>query len=191
MQAVDDLLKARGDLHLVVLAEGLDQAELGGDLGSDQIAGDESDVVKGGQIGGIGHGQTEPLLVEAQGDGLVFEGQLPRQQGDDLGGNGEELVRGDVGDTELAAEKAGEIVFVEEAEFDQVGADLAAVKNAVLQGVVHLPGGEHAGLHEHVEEGNSHHISPWPLRMQQRGGQREESGQERGQGGGLKTTLPS
>jgi hypothetical protein len=68
----------------------------------------------------------------------------------------EELLRMDIGDTQFVTEKARQLFFADIAQFDEAGADLASVKNPVVQGLLKLFMIDETGIQQHVQKGDGH-----------------------------------
>jgi hypothetical protein len=157
---VDDLPVALVDLEPIVFAEGLHQAHLRRDQRPDDLAGDEGDFIDGGQGRGVGRGHVEPLVFEPDRHDLVLQGEVPGDEGDDFRREVLQLFRVDVRGRQLAAEEKGEVLFLDKAELDEVGADAAAEVDPVLQGFVAVGGGDQIGFEKHVQQGDRHVAFP-------------------------------
>jgi hypothetical protein len=147
--------------RIVVLVDRVPDGGLRRDDGLDLEPGHELDVVDGEDVARVGHGDGEDVACAIDGDDLVFLRDLGR---DELNDDPVDLEVGQVdgGDAVLAAQERRDVVFADEPQLHQVGADAAARRLLLLQGLVELFAGDEGRLDEHVAKahGAGCHGSP-------------------------------
>src|SRR6185369_6300456 len=94
-------------LDVVVLFHGPDQAELRSDERHHDVAGAKGDLVDGGKVRGVGHGQGKLAVVQGDRHHPVLPDDLFGDKPDDVWGDVRELLRGSVRAPQFLAQELG------------------------------------------------------------------------------------
>ena len=120
---------ARVDRHAVVLREGDLDPHVEGDERADGEAGEEGDLVEGGEVFRVPHGEGEVPAEAPEGEDEEVRGELPRHETEDVGADLDEIGRRAGGDAVLHGERAEEKVLADSAQLQEVRADAPAQAN--------------------------------------------------------------
>ena len=121
----------------VVLLDRLDDRGLGRDDRLDVVARHELDVVHGEHVGRVGHRDRQRGAGARERNDLVLLRGLGGHELDD-GGIDLELAERDGGHAVLLAEERGDLVVFDEAELDQIEAELPPVLALIVQRLLEL-----------------------------------------------------
>jgi hypothetical protein len=117
--------------------------------------GQHAQVVDGEHVGRVAHRDREDPVLLAQGDGLMADGDLPRQEPGDLVGDAEQPLQVDEGQLELVGQRLRDLCLVGQAEGDDHLAELAPLPLVGRLGgerLLQRPGAEHARVDQHLAE---------------------------------------
>ena len=158
-----DARRGRGG---VVADDRIADRGLGGDHRLDVVARHELDVVHGEHVGRVGHRDGEGRAGPAERNDLVLVGGFGRDQLDDPGVD-LELGQVDRGNAVLLAEERGDLFVLDEAELDEIEAQLAAVRLLIGQRILQLGRSDALLFEQQLTDANGH-VGAFSLREDQR-----------------------
>ena len=121
----------------------------------DVVARHELDVVHGEHVGRVGHRDRQRRAGAAERDDLVLLRGLGRDQLDDRGID-LELRQIDRGHAVLLGEQSGDLLVLDEAELDEIEAELAAVGLLIVQRLLQLGRSDALLLQQQLADADRH-----------------------------------
>ena len=120
---------SRVDVHAVVLREGDLDPHVERDERADGEAGEEGDLVEGGEVFRVPHREGEIPAEAPEGEDEEVRRELRRHETEDVGADLDEIGRGAGGDAVLHGERAQEEVLADSAQLQEVRAEAPAQAN--------------------------------------------------------------
>ena len=154
-EVVHDLLELEGMDGAVVPVDRLLDGDFAGDYRLHVVAGHELDVVHGEHVGRVHHGDGQGGAGAADRHDQIFLRHLARDELHDRVID-LDLREVDGGHAVLLGEDAGDVLFFDEPELDEVQAELAAVGLLIFQGLLELLRSEKPGLDQHLAQLDRH-----------------------------------
>ena len=129
-------------LDAVALFQRLGEAGFGADVGNQAPAGDERQLVLGGEVAHIEHGNVELGAGDAKRDGVAAHRDLRRHHLEHFVGNAAQLLDGDGGNVQLLGETLGQAVLPQAVDVEQTGAEPPAGVGLQVESSVQNLGGD-------------------------------------------------
>ena len=112
--------------------------EFGGDDRYDDVARGEGNLVYGGEVGGVDHGQGELAVVDRDRHDPVFSDRLFGDESEHLGRDVHQLFRSGMGNADPLAQEMGQIVLIQVPHFHEIRAETTAEDRLSFQGLFEL-----------------------------------------------------